>query len=138
MPNNEHILNAEARKAVHAIRDAAHATEVARQIQAEQATEQAAQIAAQTIAQKLVDEQRMGEITYEQVMKALSMGSEKDRAVVLARVPYICSEITNINKTLEEIKKAVIYVPLMQKMLFTTASMVLVSVVGALIALVVM
>lgn len=137
MPEEKIILDDKAKEAVHAARDAAQAVEIVRQLQTEHAASVAAENAAKSVAQKMIDEQRMGEITYEQIMKALSMGSEKDRAIVLARVPYICSEITNINTALEEIKEILVYVPLIQRMVFGVAAIILLAVTGALVALVV-
>ena len=109
--------------AVQAARKLQHAVELARQTQMERAS--------------MDSEARMGEIFREQLVDVLSRGTEKDRALILARVPYICAEITGINHNLEIIKEKLVYAPLIQKLVFGMVTIILTAVVGALVALVV-
>lgn len=135
MEPKETVLDPKAREAVHAARDAAHAIEMARQAQVH---------ATEKIEQKLVDEGRMAEIVHEQVTDVLSRGTESQRAIILARVPYICADITTIKKTMENtdakldlIAEKLVYVPMMQKLVFGLVSIILVAVAGALMGLVI-
>lgn len=108
--NGEHvILDDKAKEAVQAAGDAAHAVEVARQTQleaaAEFASQKAASLAAEHISQKIVDEGRMGEIMRENVQYVLSRGTESERALILARVPYICADIKDMKASIQAIEK---------------------------------
>lgn len=80
----------------------------------------------------------IGDVVQQKVTEALSGGTDKERALVLARVPYICSEIEDINKTLKAIEEKLVYVPLMQRLVFGLVTMVLIAVTTALIGLVVL
>lgn len=71
------------REAVHKARDAAQALEIARVTQAES----------------------IGDIVQERFEHVLSQGTESQRAIILARVPYICQDIKAINVTLGDINK---------------------------------
>ena len=128
LDKSETILDQVARDAVSAAKNAAQAVEVARQVQMNLVKES---------EKKIIDEERMGEIVGEQVLKVLSLGSDKDRALVLARVPYICQEIRDINASLQEIQKAVVYVPIMQRLVFGVVSIMLIAMASAIVALVV-
>lgn len=135
-PTEPVVLDEKGREAVHAARDAAFAIEVTRQAQARDMMDKAASVAVEVAAQKVIDERRMGQIVQERVEHVLSMGTERERAVVLARVPYICAEITNINSMLEEIRERTTYMPLIQKLVFGLVGMCLVGFMGALSMLV--
>lgn len=76
-------LPQEAHEAVHAARDHAQAVEIARQIQVN----------------------NIGDIMQERLENVLARGTEQEKSIVLARVPYICQDIKNINTVLEDIKK---------------------------------
>lgn len=70
-------------EAVHAARDAAQALEVAREQQV----------------------QKLGNIVQERFERVLAFGTEQEKSMILARVPYICQDIKDINGTLSEIKR---------------------------------
>lgn len=70
-------------EAVHAARDAAQALEVARVQQME----------------------NLGDMVQERFEHVLSRGTEQDKSIILARVPYICQDIKGINVALGEINK---------------------------------
>lgn len=119
----EVTLDEQARQAVHAARNAAQAVEVARQTQFNTA--------------KAVDEKRMGEIVRAQMADVLSSGTESERSIILARVPYICADIKEINASLKVITETMSTYPIVKALVFGFAGLILTSVVGALIALVV-
>ncbi len=106
------ILDDKAQEAIDAATNAAHTVEVVRQSQLDQASNnaaiKAADLAAENISNKIIDEQRMATIMREQMMNVLSQGTEKDRSIILARVPYICQEIKDINANIAWIVKLVI------------------------------
>ncbi len=85
--DSEIKLNPKSREAVHAARDAAQALEIARQQQNDRVAE------------------NIGGIVQERLEHVLSMGTETEKAIVLARVPYICQDIKGINVALTEIKR---------------------------------
>lgn len=68
--------------AVYADRDAAQALEVSRQLQIKS----------------------VGDIVQERIEHVLAKGTEQEKSIILARVPYICQDIKTINATLQEIK----------------------------------
>lgn len=72
-------------EAVYAAKEAAKAVEVARQLQQQETAE------------------RMGDIMQERMEHVLAKGTEQEKSVILARVPYICQDIKGINITLKEI-----------------------------------
>ncbi len=82
-------------EAVHAARDAAQAVELARQLQ----TDKAAEAAANKITQN------MGDILQTRLEHVLARGTEQEKAIILARVPYICQDIKGINEALQNIVK---------------------------------
>lgn len=127
----EVVLDQQAREAVHAARNAAQAVEVARQTQMNTAIESAA-------VAKQVDERRMGEIMRAQIVDVLASGTESDRAIVLARVPYICADIKEINANLKVLTETLSTYSVIKALVFGCAGLILTSVVGALIALVIM
>ncbi len=138
----EVVLEPKAREAVHAARDAAYAVELARQVQiakfVDEASQKATEVAAARLEEKIVDETRLSQIVRQQLINVLSKGTEQDRALILARVPYICQDIKNINANLEEIKGALSTYPLIRTLVFGFVGLILVSVVGALLTFVVM
>lgn len=69
-------------EAVHAARNAAQALELSRQRQIDS----------------------MGDIVQERIERVLARGSEQERSIILARVPYICQDIKNINAVLSNIQ----------------------------------
>lgn len=79
----EVILDPKSKEAVHAARNAAQALEVARQQQID----------------------NLPGIVQERLEHVLAQGTEAQRAIILARVPYICQDIKQINSTLGEISK---------------------------------
>lgn len=95
-------VDAASRDAVHAQKNAAQKVETARQVQMEET--------AYNAASQVVE--RVGDIMQARMEHVLSMGTEKEKALILARVPYICQDIKEINKKfdvilgkMEEVKK---------------------------------
>lgn len=84
-------------EAVHAARDHAQKVEMAREVQ----TTRVAKAAADEVSQNI------GEIVRGSLEHVLARGTETERAIILARVPYICQDIKGINKSLDEIKKMI-------------------------------
>lgn len=76
-------LSPESREAVHKAKNAAQAVEVARIQQMES----------------------MGDMVQERIEHVLARGTEQEKSLILARVPYICQDIKGINSTLVEILK---------------------------------
>lgn len=68
------------------------------------AIDRAALSAAERIAAKLLDEERLGEMIRKQMYDVLARGTEHEKAVILARVPYICQDIKNIDARLLSIE----------------------------------
>lgn len=96
MKEYEHIDLPEAsHEAVHAARDAAQAIELSRQLQTEKAAEAA--------VSKVTN--RMGDIMQERMEHVLAKGTEQDKAMILARVPFICQDIKSISFALREISQ---------------------------------
>ncbi len=75
----------ESREAVHAVRDAQQQIELARQ-------------------QQIVS---IGDMVQDRVENVLARGTEQEKAIILARVPYICQDIKGINSSLREIKELI-------------------------------
>lgn len=102
------FLDDAAKEAVHAAKNAAQAVEVARQAQSETATQRAAEIAStlavERVTEKIIDEQRMGEVVRQQIEHVLSRGSEQQGALILARVPYICQDIKEMKAAIQGIE----------------------------------
>ncbi len=71
----------EQREAVHAARDAAQKLEIARQ-------------------QQILS---IGDMVQERVENVLARGTEQEKSIILARVPYICQDIKEINKKFDVI-----------------------------------
>lgn len=124
----EPILDEQARKAVHAARDAAQAVEIVRQLQADEAS--------------LKANENMAAVVRHEMINVLSQGTEKERAVLLARVPYICQEIKDfkdfnkdINVSLNKIQETIVYIPLLQKLVFGMVGIVLTSIMGGIMML---
>ncbi len=142
------ILGEEAREAVHAARDAEQAKQLAQQAFIQEAADNAARVATELatkrMSERMVDEDRMAAVVRKQMMDILSSGSDKERAIVLARVPYICQEIEQINTRGQRIEDALVALnkilsnyPLVEKAVFGFIAMIVIAVVGAMIALVV-
>lgn len=81
-------------EAVHKARDAAQAVELARQLQ----TTEAAEAAAQKVTANI------GDIIQSRVEHVLARGTEQEKSIILARVPYICQDIKGINQALSDIR----------------------------------
>lgn len=77
------LAESKSAEAINATKNAAEAVESAR--------------AAQMAASMTVNEERMGKIVRHQVENVLASGSEQDKSIILARVPYICQDIKTIN-----------------------------------------
>lgn len=131
------ILDEKAREAVHAAKNAAQAIEIVRQEQVDKATDRAAEAAAERVAERLLDDERLSKIVHKQLVNVLSVGTDNERALVLARVPYICADIRSINVNLELLKTSLSTYPVVKSLVFGFAGLILTTVVGALIALVV-
>lgn len=145
MPNMEKpiLLNEKERTAVHLQRDAAQADFVARKVQMKEV--------ADMVTEFIPDKEEMAQVVRSQMEYVLSRGTEQDKAMILARVPYICQDIKDINARGERIENALESIkvqmdaqkdilstyPLVKSLVFGFVSMVLVSVVGGLLALVV-
>lgn len=140
-PTEPVVLDPAAREAVHAARDAAQAVEVARQSQmiqaAEDAATKAATLAAQRVADQALSETRLAEIIHRQMTEVLGAGTDSEKAIVLARVPYICADIKTINANLEVIKEALSTYPIVKTLVFGVVGLILTTFFGALIALVI-
>jgi predicted nucleotide-binding protein (sugar kinase/HSP70/actin superfamily) len=80
-------------EAVHAARDHAQKVEMARQMQ----TTEAAEAAAFAVSENI------GDILQSRIEHVLAKGTEQEKSIILARVPYICQDIKNINKSLDKI-----------------------------------
>lgn len=90
------ILNETARDAVHAQRDAAQAVEIARTKQI--------QDVADKVTEFIPDEEQMARIVRTQVEHVLAQGTEHEKSLILARVPFICQDIKNIDGRLMAIE----------------------------------
>ena len=133
----ENNLDPAAREAIHKARDAQQAVEVARLVQSEEAAERTSELTKEKMQGQMVDADHMGKIVRREVIDVLSLGTERERAVVLARIPYICADIKNIDERLALIQEALRYMPIIQKLVFGIITMMLTSIVGALLALVI-
>lgn len=131
-------LSDEAKERIHAAKNAAQADEVARVELAERAATEAAVRSEERLAEKIVDEERLAVIVRKQLQYVLSEGSETNRSIILARVPYICADIKAINANVQELKELLGTYPVVKSLVFGVVSMILTSVVGALLALVIM
>lgn len=85
------------REAVHAAKDAAQAVEMAREVQ----TTRVAEVTAQKVSENI------GDILQSRIEHVLARGTETDKAIILARVPYICQDIKQINRALQDIVKMI-------------------------------
>lgn len=90
------VLDAKEREAVHAQRDAAQAVELVRKKQMVEAVGLA--------TENIPTEERMAEVVREQVEHVLSRGTESQRALILARVPYICQDIKDMRVAIQGIE----------------------------------
>lgn len=79
--------------AVHAARDHAQKVEMAREVQ----TTRVAKATADEVSANI------GDIVRYNIEHVLAKGTEQDKSIILARVPYICQDIKNIDKRLEKI-----------------------------------
>lgn len=86
-------LPEESHEAVHAARDHAQKVELAREVQ----TTRVAKAAADEVSSNI------GEIVRYNIEHVLARGTEQEKSIILARVPYICQDIKNIDKRLEKI-----------------------------------
>ncbi len=130
------ILDDKSREAVHAARDAAQAIEVARHKQIQEVADK--------VTEFIPDETQLAHIVRQQVENVLARGTEQDKLMILARVPYICQDIKDnkkemqimndrgerIEKKMDEIVNGMTYYPLVQKMVFSFASILMVGVIG--------
>lgn len=96
MTDDPVVLDQKEREAVHAAREAAQADLMARKVQIQEV--------ASKITENIPDEQRMAEVVREQVEHVLAKGTEQERAMIYARVPYICQDIKDIRKSIEGIE----------------------------------
>ncbi len=80
--------------AVHKVKNAQTAIELARQVQIDEAV--------QNSADKMT--QNMGDIVQERIEHVLARGTEQEKSIILARVPYICQDIKSMNAVLSEIR----------------------------------
>lgn len=118
MPTELTNLSDASREAVHTARDAAQALEVARQMQ-------------------IIDRTEMAAIIREQLTAVLAGGSEHERELILARVPYICNDIKTINTNIAKLTDMLGTYPIIRNLVFGGAGMILTAVMSALIYLVV-
>lgn len=88
-------LPEESHEAVHAARDHAQKVEMAREVQ----TTRVARATAEEVSANI------GDIVRTNIEHVLARGTEQDKSIILARVPYICQDIKSINGALDEIKK---------------------------------
>ncbi len=141
MENKDQELPESSREAVHAAKNAAQAIELARQVQSHETADKAAHIAADLAAakvqEKIIDREEMAVIIREQMISVLSSGSDHERELILARVPYICNDIKAINANIAKLTEVLGTYPVVKNLVFGGAGMILTAVVGALIALVV-
>ncbi len=135
-------LDEKAKEAVTAAKNAAYAVELARQAQisnfAVETAQKAAEVASERIKEKIIDEQRMAIIVKHQVENVLLKGTEQERSMILARVPYICQDIKktdgrleNIEQSIQDIKENVSTFPLIQKLVFGLVGAILAGAVSA-------
>ena len=82
-------------EAVHKAKNAAQAIETARALQINSAAESAAYKVTET----------MGAIVRDSVEHVLAKGTEQEKSIVLARVPYICQDVKAIFKALARIQE---------------------------------
>lgn len=87
------LAESQSAEAINATKNAAEAVERAR--------------AAQLAAAVTLTEERMASIVKHQVENVLASGSEQDKSIILARVPYICQDIKNFNARGERVEQAV-------------------------------
>lgn len=87
------IAESQSAEAINATKNAAEAVERAR--------------AAQLAAAVTLTEERMANIVKHQVENVLATGSEQEKSIILARVPYICQDIKNFNARGERVEQAV-------------------------------
>ncbi len=80
-------------EAVHAARDHAQKVELAREVQTNR------------VAKATVDEvsASIGNIVRSNIEHVLARGTEQEKSIILARVPYICQDIKGIDQKLENI-----------------------------------
>ena len=79
--------------AVHAARDHAQRVEMAREVQ----TTRVAKATADEVSANI------GDIVRSNIEHVLAKGTEQEKSIILARVPYICQDIKAINSSLKEI-----------------------------------
>lgn len=86
------LAESQSMEAINAAKNAAEAVERAR--------------TAQLNAAQALTEERMGKIVRHQVENVLAIGSEQEKSIVLARVPYICQDIKTINSRGQRLEDA--------------------------------
>jgi len=116
--------------AAHKAKSAAAAVELAREVQQKELIDR--------VTKDIVGERRLAEVVKEQVENVLATGSEQEKTLVLARVPFICQDIKDIHSTLVKINEALRYMPLIQILVFGLVGMIVIAVIGALISLVIL
>lgn len=123
------ILDEKQREAVHAARNAAQAVEIARAQQIQEVADR--------VTEFIPDENQMARIIREQVENVLAHGTEQDKSMILARVPYICQDIKDINArgerievSIEELKEKFSTYPLVKTIVFSFVAAVLLGVLG--------
>jgi len=128
------LAESQSAEAINATKNAAEAIERAR--------------AAQLAAAVTVNEERMAIIVKHQVENVLASGSEQEKSIILARVPYICQDIRNINsrgerleETLTELKQGLALLQqrsdLTTKIVYGAVLIIVTGFLGALVALVI-
>lgn len=123
------ILDEKERAAVHAQRDAAQAVEIVRKKQMVEAV--------QLATEQIPNKDEMAEVMREQFENVLAKGTEQEKSLILARVPYICQDIKNINargerleESMDKIQILLATYPLVSKLVFGFAGAILTGVVA--------
>lgn len=122
------ILNEKERQAVHAQRDAAQADILVRKVQIQEIAEK--------VTEKIPDQDQLAFIVRQQVENVLAHGTEQEKAMILARVPYICQDIKDIKGSLSNMEEKLTYVPLIQKIVFGGSSVILLGALTAVLAMI--
>lgn len=89
------ILDQSSREAVHAAKNAAQALELARVKQINDIADK--------VTEFIPDEDQMARIVRTQVEHVLARGTEQEKSIILARVPFLCQDVKD---TKTELKKA--------------------------------
>lgn len=67
------------------------------------------------------------------VVRALGRGASENRYIDIGRIPFICDDISAINKSLQDITKSLSTYPLVKMLVFGCVSLILVAVIGELL-----